>query len=282
MFFPRFISSVLFFGLIASLVAFELSSPTYALISVIALLAQWEFYTLQEAKGLKVFKKAGVFGGLIFFVIDYFRLVKPGVFGHLNKVEAFAIVLVILFVLGRMVFEKNRKTPVATISLTLFGFLYIPYLFNYVAKTIFLGENGSMQGILFAAFLIAVTKCTDMGAYLVGIRFGKHKMSPNISPKKTWEGFAAGLLSGLGIAVLMAAIFTQSLGALQWVHAILLGLFIPLISVVGDLGESIIKRDADIKDSGGVIPGIGGCLDLIDSLLYTAPLFYFYLIFFVI
>ncbi len=281
MFIPRLISSVGFLILIVCLVRFELSSPTFALVSVIAMLALWEFYQLQESKGLKVFKKAGIFCALMFFLIDYFKLVKPGVFGHLENVESFAVMLVILGVLGRMVFEKERETPVATISLTLFGFFYVPYLFNYISKIIFFDGDGSMSGIYFAAYLIAVTKVTDIGAYLIGSKYGNHKMSPRISPKKSWEGLVAGLLSGLAVSLLMAKLMPESLGSLQYTHAIILGVLIPLVGVIGDLAESIVKRDADIKDSGGVIPGIGGSLDLIDSLLYTAPLFYFYLIFLV-
>ncbi|MEM6822750.1 MAG: CDP-archaeol synthase [Verrucomicrobiota bacterium] len=286
MFIKRFISSVAFISLISALVYFRLSTPTFVLVSVIALLAQWEFYALQEAKGLKLFKKAGVFSGALFFSVAYFNLVKPGVFGHLESVESFAILVVILGVLGRMVFEKERETPVATISLTLFGFFYIPYLLHFISRVIFTIPDQAvsaepMRGILFAAYMIAVTKVTDIGAYLVGARIGKHKMSPVISPKKTWEGFVAGVLCGLLVSILAVKLLPESLGVLGFGHAIFLGVMLPLISVIGDLVESVIKRDADIKDSGGVIPGIGGCLDLIDSLLYTAPLFYFYLIFFV-
>lgn len=138
-----------------------------------------------------------------------------------------------------------------------------------------------MSGVYFAAYLIAVTKFTDIGAYLVGSKFGKHKMSPEISPKKSWEGLAAGLVSGLAVSLLMVKFMPESLGLMQYSHAIILGLLIPLVGVIGDLAESIVKRDADIKDSGGVIPGIGGSFDLIDSLLYTAPVFYFYLIYIV-
>lgn len=279
MFIPRLISSICFLVLIISIVRFELSTPTYALISLIALLALWEFYQLQESKGLKVFKKAGIFCAVMFFLVEYFYLVKPQVFEPSRSLDSLIITLVIVTVLGRMIFEKERQTPVATIALTLFGFFYVPYLFHFLSKIIFLNLDGSMAGVYLAAYLIAVTKVTDIGAYVIGSRYGKHKMSPQISPKKSWEGFAAGLISGLIVSLLMVHFMPNSLGALQYLHAVALGLLIPLIGVIGDLAESIVKRDADIKDSGGVIPGIGGSFDLIDSLLYTAPLFYFYLTF---
>jgi len=279
MFIPRLISSICFLILIVSIVRFELSTPTYVLVSVIALLALWEFYQLQESKGLRMFKKAGVFCAFIFFLAEYFNLVKPDVSGLLENLESLIITLIIVVILGRMIFEKERETPVATIAVTLFGFFYVPYLFHFLSKIIFLNQDGSMSGVYFAAYLIAVTKMTDIGAYLIGSKYGKHKMSPQISPKKSWEGLIAGLLSGLVVSLLMAMYMPESLGELRYTHAIILGLLIPLIGVIGDLAESIVKRDADIKDSGGVIPGIGGSFDLIDSLLYTAPLFYFYLVF---
>ena len=281
MFIPRLISSVVFLILIVCIVRFELATPTYALVSVIAMLALWEFYLLQESKGLKMFKKAGVCCAFLLFLTDYFNMVKPGVFGQSVNMESLVITLVILCILGRMIFEKERKTPVATIALTLFGFFYVPYLFHFLSKTIFIDGDGTMAGVYLAAYLIAVTKVTDIGAYLIGSRYGNHKMSPVISPKKSWEGLVAGLASGLLVSLLMVKYMPESLGSLQYMHAIILGLLIPLVGVVGDLAESIIKRDAEIKDSGGVIPGIGGSFDLIDSLLYTAPLFYFYLILFV-
>ncbi|MEM6884815.1 MAG: phosphatidate cytidylyltransferase [Verrucomicrobiota bacterium] len=281
MFIPRLISSICFLVLIVSIVRFELSTPTYLLISVIALLALWEFYLLQESKGLRMFKKFGVFCALAFLVSEYLYLVKPDVFGLSESLESVVISLVIVAILGRMIFEKERTSPVATIALTLFGILYVPYLFHFLSKIIFIDQDGTMSGVYFAAYLIAVTKFTDIGAYLVGSKFGKHKMSPEISPKKSWEGLAAGLVSGLAVSLLMVKFMPESLGLMQYSHAIILGLLIPLVGVIGDLAESIVKRDADIKDSGGVIPGIGGSFDLIDSLLYTAPVFYFYLIYIV-
>ncbi|MEM6601954.1 MAG: phosphatidate cytidylyltransferase [Verrucomicrobiota bacterium] len=278
MFIPRLISSICFLILITGIVRFELSTPTYLLISVIALLALWEFYLLQESKGVRIFKKAGVFCASLFFLAEYFYLVKPGVFGQSESLESLIISLVIIVILGRMIFEKERKTPMLTIALTLFGFFYVPYLFHFLSKIIFPDDDGAMSGVYLAAYLIAVTKMTDIGAYLIGSRYGKHKMSPQISPEKSWEGLAAGLVSGLLVSLLMVQLMPVALGELDIAHAIILGLLIPSIGVMGDLAESIVKRDADIKDSGGVIPGIGGSFDLIDSLLYTAPLFYFYLV----
>jgi phosphatidate cytidylyltransferase len=126
-------------------------------------------------------------------------------------------------------------------------------------------------------YLIAVTKFSDMGAYLTGSAIGRHLMSPQISAKKTWEGFfgalALALLCSLGLFKLMPG----HLSALTWTHATVLGLLLGVGAVIGDLAESIVKRSTGVKDSGGLLPGIGGALDLIDSLLFTAPLLFFYL-----
>jgi phosphatidate cytidylyltransferase len=124
-----------------------------------------------------------------------------------------------------------------------------------------------------------VTKFSDIGAYGVGMWIGKHKMIPRVSPGKTWEGFAGGMLASLAVSIALVHIFRIQMPGFGLRDAIILGVLLPLASVVGDLAESVVKRDAQIKDSGKAIPGIGGMLDLIDSILFTAPVLYFYLYF---
>jgi phosphatidate cytidylyltransferase len=116
-----------------------------------------------------------------------------------------------------------------------------------------------------------------VGAYVVGSLIGKHKMIPRISPGKTWEGFAGAILTALAISIALTHVMGARIQAISFADSIILGLLLPLVSVVGDLAESVVKRDASIKDSGRSIPGIGGALDLIDSILFTAPVLYFYL-----
>jgi phosphatidate cytidylyltransferase len=116
-----------------------------------------------------------------------------------------------------------------------------------------------------------------MGAYLTGSVIGKHMMVPHISPKKTWEGFAGALFFSLLASWGMFMLMPQNLAALTWTHATVLGLLLGFAAVIGDLAESIVKRSTGVKDSGNFLPGIGGALDLIDSLLFTAPLLFFYL-----
>jgi phosphatidate cytidylyltransferase len=134
-----------------------------------------------------------------------------------------------------------------------------------------------VTGQFYVLYLIAITKFSDMGAYLTGSVIGKHMMVPHISPKKTWEGFAGALFFSLLASWGMFLLMPQNLSALTWTHATILGLLLGFAAVIGDLAESIVKRSTGVKDSGNFLPGIGGALDLIDSLLFTAPLLFFYL-----
>jgi phosphatidate cytidylyltransferase len=280
MFRKRALSTVL---LIGSLVVF-IHQQWFWAVALMALtagiLAQWEFYTIQEAKGLKVFTKAGVTVGALFLFASAaaaFGLpLKPAV---ASAVETLAILAVIIAASTRQVFEKNQTTPVATVALTLFGFFYVPFLFSYLLKLMFQSPSAMVEGVWMAVHLVAVTKVTDIGAYLTGSLIGRHPMSPRISPKKTWEGFTGGVLSALGLSLALAHAIPGPIPIFGGIHPWVLGITLPVFSVIGDLAESVIKRDAQIKDSGGVIPGIGGSLDLIDSLLFTAPFFYAYLLF---
>jgi phosphatidate cytidylyltransferase len=280
MFRQRALSTTLLIGALAVFLYLEWFGAIALMTMGAALLAQWEFYALQQAKGLKVFTKGGTLAGLVVLAasaLPAFGLAT----GHTlaAAVESLAVLFVIIAAAGRQVFEKNQDTPVATVALTLFGFLYVPFLFSYLLKIMFQLPADLADGVWMAAYLVAVTKVTDIGAYILGSLLGRHKMIPRISPGKSWEGFVGGLACALGTSVGLAHVLPASCPAFHGPHPWILGLALALVSVVGDLAESVIKRDARIKDSGGLIPGIGGCLDLIDSLLFTAPFFYAYLLF---
>ena len=145
---------------------------------------------------------------------------------------------------------------------------------NFIQKINFFP---GVEGRYYLLYFIVITKFSDTGAYIVGSLIGRHKMIPRISPGKTWEGFGG----ALAVSVLVSVGFVYFLGdqmrGMNWVHAVILGLLLGLAAVVGDLIESIFKREAGIKDSGKFFPGIGGILDLLDSLLFNAPIMYLYL-----
>ncbi|MFO0939123.1 MAG: phosphatidate cytidylyltransferase, partial [Gemmataceae bacterium] len=119
---------------------------------------------------------------------------------------------------------------------------------------------------------IFTTKCSDIGAYAAGNLFGKHRMTPLLSPKKTWEGFAGGILASTATAVGLS--FAGSVFRHGVAEAALFGMVVGLAGVLGDLAESLLKRDCGIKDAAKSIPGMGGILDVIDSVLFAAPVAY--------
>jgi phosphatidate cytidylyltransferase len=160
---------------------------------------------------------------------------------------------------------------------TVFGIVYTVIFFGFLVKLIYFYPGQPMKGCMLMLFLIMVTKFSDMGAYAVGVLFGKHKMIPHISPAKSWEGFAGSFMGSFLAASLLLWLMPADLAPLNWMHGLILAPLLCATAVTGDLAESVLKRCVSIKDSGHKLPGIGGILDLTDSLLFTAPVFYFYL-----
>lgn len=272
----RFFSFLVLWAIILVLVFSKLTSGIFLVIACIGLLAQWEFYSMQQLKNIKVFKKTGVMCGALLFIFSYLQLGLNMDTRHIQSgVEVLIVLGVILGALSRQVFEKEQSQAVITIGLTLLGFFYVPYLSNFFLKTLFL--RGADTGFYLIVYLIAVTKLTDVGAYTIGSLIGRHKMIPRISPKKTWEGFFAGLAIAVATSVILVRVMPQHLNAISPLASWVLGIVLGLFSVVGDLAASVVKRDSQSKDSGSLIPGIGGALDLVDSLLFTSPVFYCYL-----
>src|SRR5207249_948784 len=150
----------------------------------------------------------------------------------------------------------------------------IPWLLNFIQKINFFP---GVDGHYYLLYFVIITKFSDTGAYVVGSLIGKHKMIPRISPGKTWEGFGG----AIAISMLASVVFVHFLGhkmpEMNWKHALIIGGLLGLAAVIGDLVESLLKREAGVKDSGKWFPGIGGILDLLDSLLFNAPIMYLYL-----
>jgi len=239
-----------------------------------------EFYGLVERRGLVCFKEWGIFGGLLLIVSTFVYL--SGLLGTKEapaKANDFETSLIILFVLGLCVrqFASHSNTDgILAISTTLFGLMYVPWLLNFIQKINYFPRIDG-HGPFYVLYFILVTKFSDTGAYVVGSLIGKHKMIPRISPGKTWEGFAGAILGSTVASVVFAHLAGDRLSGMNWKHAIVLGTILGAAAVVGDLIESLFKREAGVKDSGGFFPGIGGILDLLDSLLFNAPLMYLYL-----
>jgi phosphatidate cytidylyltransferase len=172
--------------------------------------------------------------------------------------------------------EMNRYTgepgmAVPRIGLTLLAVTYLGLLPFFFVQVRWLTKDAYVSAVMLA-LVIFVPKCNDVGAFFIGTFLGKHKMTPALSPKKTWEGFAGGMLTGAAIAVF--GWWLASLIFAGIVEAIAFGLAVGLAGVLGDLAESLIKRDCQTKDASKSIPGFGGVLDVIDSVLFAAPVAY--------
>ncbi|MGA2854698.1 MAG: CDP-archaeol synthase [Verrucomicrobiota bacterium] len=249
-----------------------------AIIVFLALAGLAEFYGLAEKRGLACFKWCGLLGGALLMVGTFLNLIgRIGTQGSPARVNDFETGFLILFVLGlclRQFFSKSNTAGIAAIATTLFGLMYVPWLLNFIQKITFFPD---IEGKFFLLYFILVTKFSDMGAYSVGTLIGRHKMIPRISPGKTWEGFAGAVLLSTAASLVFVHFFGGRMAGMNLLHATILGIVLSVTAVIGDLIESLFKREVDVKDSGSLFPGIGGILDLLDSLLFNAPIMYLYL-----
>ena len=231
-----------------------------------------EFYGLVAKRELVCFERWGILGGVLLMVGTFLNLTgRVGTSGSPARVNDFETSFLILFVLGlclRQFVSRVTTSGIVAISTTLFGLMYVPWLLNFIQKINFFP---GVEGHYYLLYFVLITKFSDTGAYVTGSLIGRHKMIPRISPGKTWEGFGGAVVA----STLASLVFVHFLGSkmfgMNWKHAIILGVILSVAAVIGDLIESLFKREAGVKDSGKFFPGIGGILDLLDSLLFNAP-----------
>jgi phosphatidate cytidylyltransferase len=274
----RLISSVVLWGIMLAVIFWLPPLALYIFLNLVITRAVWEFYVICEAKRLRTYKVWGVIATVALISGSWFFYRQEH---RLQLSYDFDILILLVFALGiflRQFPQKHNPVGIETMAVTLFGLIYVAWLGNFITRVNFVSE----QGRYFVMLLVVVTKFTDIGAYLTGSTIGRHKMIPRISPKKTWEGTFGGIAFAVGGAV-MCLYWPHQLSegmrasGLNLTHAIILGLLLGVAAVIGDLAESLIKREAGIKDSSTILPGHGGALDLVDSLLFTAPLLYVYI-----
>ncbi|HEY5791742.1 MAG TPA: phosphatidate cytidylyltransferase [Chthoniobacterales bacterium] len=251
----------------------------FILIAGLGLMALWEYFKMLGDARIPHFRLTGMWTGALFMTGGFLFCRQSGGAGYEFETAALAGFLIIAF--ARQMFERAReRESLEAIAYTVFGLLYIPWLFNFITKIVFLLPplaNGQPVGQYYVLYLLLVTKFSDMGAYVFGMLFGKHPFAPHISPKKTWEGFAGALFTAMLGSFGLYFLMPQKLAAFSLTDVAILGLLLGFAAVAGDLAESIVKRSTNAKDSSHLLPGIGGTLDLIDSLLFTAPILFFYM-----
>ncbi len=259
----RVLSAVI--GVILLILIFKVGGLVFLGLNIIVVgLGLNEYFRLVEAKGVKTDKTMGIIIGISLIILIYFQI------NNLNFIFG-SLFLILILILLKQIFVKMDGSVILVTAVTFFGVLYIVGLFSHLVLLYNLKSVGE-YGYLIVWLPIIATWLTDTGAYFTGINFGKHPLAPNISPKKTIEGAIGGAFCSIVFSIIMS----NYLGFGYW-HGILLGLLIAIFGQLGDLVESLLKRDAQIKDSGTIIPGHGGILDRIDSLLFSLPIVYYYL-----
>ena len=265
--------------LVATLLAFYTFVPvTIVLVLCVASLVGvgvWEYAKLAIAKKFDPSVKAMI----LIAMAEVFAFFAA----HKNVVipEFPALVLVIGAIVFFLIHFKGTSDALANVAIEFFGVCYVAVPLSTLLGILYpLSHEGNIQdGRWWLVYLIVVTKITDVGAYFVGKLWGKTKLAPILSPKKTVEGAIAGFICAIGVSM-----FISYLGKTVAPHSfdlplsesLFLGILIGALAQVGDLAESLLKRDAVVKDSNS-LPGLGGVLDMVDSLLFTAPIVYFYL-----
>ena len=270
---------IVFYGLLAGgALSVALVGGLIMLLNIVGLL---EFYGMVGANGLPRFKWLGMAGGVALVGVLFLHLsglAKAQV--GAAELEVGVLVILLLALLVRRVFAHPGASSFSVVGHTMLGVLYVSWLLGFLLKIFFYAapEGAAFDGGFCLLFFILATKCSDIGAYSLGSLIGRHKMIPKVSPAKTWEGFAGAILLSTAAAIVMAHYWGDTrLGGMTWEHAAVLGPVLAVGAVLGDLVESVFKRDSGVKDSGAFFPGIGGILDLVDSLLFNAPLMFLYL-----
>lgn len=254
----------------------------FLLLIVVAIgIALWEFYGLMEAKGFVPLKQVGTVAGVVIALLAFVSGSD-----YLGDIVTAVILIAMVIQLTR----KNVKAAITGISVTVLGVLYVAWLLSHAiflrnietellaqygqsflaTEPLARGDLGSFSLIL----VLAGTYLADTGAFFVGRKWGKSKLASRVSPQKSWEGLGGGCVASVGGVFLVKLFFGSHL---EGVHCVILGLILSSAGLLGDLVESLMKRDAERKDSGEILPGHGGLLDRIDSLLFTIPITYYYI-----
>lgn len=250
--------------------------PFLFLVLAILIAASAEFYRLMEAKGVNPSKKTGIAAAAILCVLAYWRGTE-----HVGFLLAGFVVWTML----RELFRAKVAFPIHDIATTLFGVLYVGWLTSYFVLLRELPREIGVPYSIGSALLLYVFLMSwgcDSGAYFVGTAFGKHKLFPRVSPMKSVQGAAAGFATAVALAYAGRAWFVHDASGaplLGVVETGVLGALVGVFTQLGDLAESLLKRDAAVKDASQLVPGHGGVMDIFDGLLFSAPVTYYFFTF---
>jgi phosphatidate cytidylyltransferase len=266
----RIISAVIFLPVLIA--AIWIGSPVYfcVLVGVAAILGLVEYYALTDRVGARSHRVTGLLAAAAILPSFYY--------GKMEWIVIALTALVIVELTAHLFFNNDLKGAVTASAATVFGVVWIAMLGGYlIAIRIIESSIPQLSAKLLSLFFLIVF-AGDTGAYYVGRAIGRNKLAPRISPGKTIEGAIGGLLANIVVALVAHYTFFPEL---RLSHAIALAVVMGILGQIGDLCESMLKRGAEAKDAGQLIPGHGGLLDRLDSILFNAPvLYYFYNVFF--
>lgn len=241
------------------------------LIVLLAIQAQLELSKLAAAKNLKIFIPVSIIASILFATSRYWqqeywqRIIEIRPDTYLIFLSAFVLLTLLLY----QYISNGTSGVLANCGASYFSILYLGLLSSFCVSMRL--EFGLWHLLMF----VFVVKSADIGAYAIGSLFGKHKFSPKISPSKSWEGMGGAVAA----AMIVAVGFAISCDIMVWWSAVIFGVCFAFIGQIGDLVESMMKRDAEQKDSANNVPGFGGILDIIDSTLVAAPFAYLFFMF---
>ncbi len=248
-----------------------------AFLATVMSFALWEYYQIAITKGHHPLVKTGIATTIAYIAAAYISLLYP------DASLLMWICLAIGFLMSFLYFFAKDGNPLVNLAITTFGIAYltIPLSGILFINYFFDIKDSDQDGRWWLIYLLTVTKMTDAGAYVIGKLFGKTKLAEQISPKKTIEGALGGLAVAIGTSFCFFIVFqflAPDSNYLTLWQSLYLGGLVGIFAQIGDLGESLLKRDAGVKDSNH-LPGLGGMLDIVDSLIFTMPVVYLFLVF---
>lgn len=275
MFKKRLITALL--GLPVIIAVLWFGEPWFTIVIALwGMLAIYEFYHMVSKPNVSPLLYLGLVFTLLFIISrnpDIIAFITPHI--NLSLVIPLLVTLAIIVTATWLIIRHRKEGALNSWAWTIAGIFYIGWLLGYTVAL-----RGLEDGRSWTFFAMFVTFGSDTFAYFTGKLIGRHRMAPNISPRKTWEGAAGGVIGAIGISLLFLLPHPVSLSSyLSWGGAILIGFLVSFAAQIGDLVESLFKRNMEVKDSGTIMPGHGGILDRMDSILFSIVLVYYYAVF---
>ncbi|HVG29468.1 MAG TPA: phosphatidate cytidylyltransferase [Pyrinomonadaceae bacterium] len=264
----RILTALVALPVIIASIWFEQLRLLFVLIAAAAMMAGlYEFWILSARRDMKAMRELGTFFAVAFLILFFYR--AP------SAAPELLLALAVLFVVATLAAAMLRGAPfermIGSAGATVLGVLYVVFLGGHLVALRTSFEPQLARHLLF--FFLLVLMGSDTAAYYTGRALGRHKLAPKVSPGKTWEGAAGGMCASLAFAALAHYWFFHELSLRA---ALPLAAVMNVVGVLGDLTESALKRGAGAKDAASILPGHGGLLDRLDSLLFNAPLLYYF------